>query len=73
MTDQEKQTQICPCRYDCSRHDHCTECIAFHRKIGTPVACMEALVAEAKKPKGPGRTLTLADRPYLTDYAACAG
>lgn len=72
MTEQEKKDQICPCRYDCSRHDHCTECIVFHRKIGTPVACMEALVAK-NKPTGPGRTLTMADKPCLTDFAACAG
>ncbi len=72
MTEKEKKDQICPCRYDCSRYDHCTECIAFHRKIETPVACMEALVAK-NKPAGPGRTLTMADKPFLTDYAACAG
>ena len=71
MPEDKKDLQHCPCTYDCSRRGHCEECIAFHRRIGTPVACMEGLVSEKKEE--PGRILTLADKPYLTDYAACAG
>ena len=70
---------FCPCTYECSRNGDCEACIAFHRKINTLTACMEGCNSEsaaceaAPKPSGPGRVLTLADRPHLTDYAACAG
>ena len=70
----------CPCKYECSRNGDCDACIAFHRKIKTLTACMEGFRSEsaaacetASEPSGPGRVLTLADRPHLTDYAACAG
>ena len=61
----------CPCLYECSRNGDCEPCIVFHRKIGTLTACMETL--KPAKPEGPGRVLTLADKPHLTDFAACAG
>lgn len=67
----------CPCTYECSRNGDCEACIAFHRKIKTLTACMEGLkpesTATASAPSEPGRVLTLADKPHLTDYAACAG
>lgn len=72
MTDGSKTP--CPCTYDCARKGDCVACIDFHRKIGTLTACMEGLESEAAtKAKGPGRVLTLADKPHLTAYAACAG
>jgi hypothetical protein len=74
MSENKLPRQPCPCLYNCSRHDHCDECIAFHRRIGTPVACMAGLKSEeTPEDKGNGRVLTLADKPHLTDYAACAG
>jgi len=74
MTERCSENLDCPCQLQCSRHGNCLECLDFHRKTNTMLACM-AEIAKGKEAASaePSRPMNLADRPELTQYAACAG
>jgi hypothetical protein len=38
----ERNNKECPCTYDCERHAVCCKCIAYHRRAGSPPACMKS-------------------------------
>ena len=38
----ERNNKECPCTYDCERRAVCCECIAYHRRAGSPPACMKS-------------------------------
>lgn len=72
MTDKCSENIDCPCTLQCSRHGDCLECLDFHRKTNTVVACM-ATASESGEAAVVDRPMNLADRPEMTQYAACAG
>jgi len=36
----ERNDKDCPCTADCERHAVCCECILYHRRAGSPPACI---------------------------------